>query len=83
MVGELEAGVADGQVTPQAGNDLYNHIQQVLFGSPRQDPQQIQHLYTQLLQAYEQRRSQGLITGRAATAVRHALRALGTAVGAA
>jgi serine/threonine-protein kinase len=83
LVGELEAGVADGQVTPQAGNDLYNHIQQVLFGSPRQDPQQIQHLYTQLLQVYEQRQSQGLITGRAATAVRHALRALGTAIGAA
>jgi eukaryotic-like serine/threonine-protein kinase len=83
LVGELEAGVADGQVTPQAGQELYNHLQQLLFGSPRQDPQQIQHQYAQLLQTYDQRRSQGLITGRAAIAVRHALRALGTAVGAA
>jgi eukaryotic-like serine/threonine-protein kinase len=83
LVGELEAGVGDGQVTPQAGEDLYKHLQQVLFGSPHQDPQQIQHLYAQLLQSYDQRRSQGLITGRAATAVRQALRALGTAVGAA
>jgi hypothetical protein len=83
LVGELEAGVADGQVTPQAGEDLYNHLQQLLFGSPRQDPQQIQHQYAQLMQTYDQRRSQGQITGRAATAVRHALRALGAAVGAA
>jgi eukaryotic-like serine/threonine-protein kinase len=81
FVGELEAGVADGQVTPQAGQDLYNHLQQLLFGPPGH-AQQIQHQYAQLLQAYQQHRSQGQVTGRAATDLRHALAALGTAIGA-
>jgi serine/threonine-protein kinase len=77
FVGDLDAAVADGQVTPQAGQDLYNHLQQLLFGPPDQDPEQIQHQYAQLLQAYDQRQSQGQITGHAATALRSALAALG------
>jgi serine/threonine-protein kinase len=82
LVGDLEAGVASGQVAPQAGQDLYNHLQQLLFGPPGQDPQQIQQQYAQLLQSYDQHQSQGQITGHAAIAVRHALRDLGAAVGA-
>jgi len=82
FVGDLEAGVADGQVTRQAGQDLYNHLQQLLFAPPGQDPQQIQQQYDQLVQAYDQRVSQGQVTGHAATALRHALAALRTAVGA-
>jgi eukaryotic-like serine/threonine-protein kinase len=82
VVGDLEAGVADGQVAPKAGQDLYNHLQQLLFGPPGQDPQQIQKQYAQLLQSYDQHQSQGQITGRAAITVRHALHALGAAVGA-
>jgi hypothetical protein len=81
-VGDLEAGVADGQVAQQAGQDLYNHLQPLLFGPPGQDPQQIQHQYAQLLQSYDQHQSQGQITGGAAIALRHALRVLGAAVGA-
>ena len=27
IVGDLEAGAADGQVAPSAGQDLYNHLQ--------------------------------------------------------
>ena len=82
FVGDLEAGVADGQVAPQAGQDLYNHLQPLLFGPPGQEPQQIQHQYAQLLQSYDQHQSQGQITGGAAIALRHALRVLGAAVGA-
>ena len=69
-------------MTPQAGQDLYNHLQHLLFGPPDQDPEQIQHQYAQLLQAYDQRRSQGQITGHTATVLRSALAALGAALGA-
>jgi serine/threonine-protein kinase len=82
FVGDLEAGVADGQVAPPAGQDLYNHLQQLLFGPPGHNPRQIQQRYTQLLQSYDQHRQQRQITGRAATALAHALRALGAAVAA-
>jgi eukaryotic-like serine/threonine-protein kinase len=81
FVGDLQAGVADGQVTPQAGQDLFNHLQQVLFAPPGQNAQQIQQQYAQLVQAYDQHRSQGQITGAAATALRHALDALGATIG--
>jgi len=82
FVGDLAAGVSDGQVAPPAGQDLYNHLQPLLFGPPGQAPQQIQQQYTQLLQSYDQHRQQGQITGHAATALAHALRALGAAIGA-
>jgi hypothetical protein len=82
FVGDLEAGVASGQVAPQAGQDLYKHLQQLLFAPPGQDPQQIQQQYAQLLQSYDKHQSQGQITGHAAIVVRHALRDLGAAVGA-
>lgn len=79
FVGNLEAGVADGQVTPQAGQDLYNHLQQLLFGPPGQNASQIQQQYAQLAQAYQQHRAQGQVTGHAATLLRHALAALAAA----
>ena len=82
FVGDLQAAVADGQVTPQAGQDLFNHLQQLLFGPPGQNTQQIQQQYQQLIQAYDQHQSQGQITGPAASRLRHALQALGTALGA-
>ena len=34
LVGDLQAGVADGQVTQQAGQDLFSHLQPLLFGPP-------------------------------------------------
>jgi serine/threonine-protein kinase len=82
FVGELQAAVADGQVTQQAGQDLFNHLAQLLFGPPGQDLQQAGQQYAQLLQSYDQHRAQGQITGPAAATLRHALEALGTAIGA-
>jgi len=82
FVGDLEAGVASGQVTQQAGQDLFNHLQQLLFGPPGQDSQQVDQQYAQLIQAYDQDQVQGQITGSAAATLRHALDALGVAVGA-
>jgi len=81
FVGDLQAAVADGQVTPQAGQDLFNHLQQLLFGPPGQNTQQIQQQYQQLIQAYDQHQSQGQITGPGASRLRHALQALGIALG--
>ena len=83
FVGDLEAGAADGQVSQQAGQDLFNQLQQLLFGSQdQQDAQQVQQQYSQLVQVYDQDQAQGDITGPAAGALRQALQALGTAVGA-
>ena len=81
VVGELEAGVADGQVTSQAGQDMYSHLQHFLFAPPGQNPQQIQQQYGQLVQSFDQHQSQGQITGYSAVLLRRALRALGAAVG--
>jgi len=82
FVGDLETGVADGQVTPQAGQDMFNHLQQLLFIPPGQDPQQVDQQYAQLVQAYDQDEAQGQITEPAATTLRQELDALGTAMGA-
>ena len=82
FVGQLEAGIADGQVSPQAGEDLYNHLQRLLFGPPDQSPQQIQQLYGNLLQIYQQRVSKGQVAGQAAKGLRNALAAFGAALGA-
>jgi len=81
FVGVLQAGVADGQVTQQAAQDLYNHLQQVLFAPPGQSTQQVRQQYAQLVQAYQQHRSQGQITGAAAVALRRELNALGATLG--
>jgi eukaryotic-like serine/threonine-protein kinase len=81
FVGDLQAGVSDGQVAPPAGQDLLHHLQPLLFGPPGQNTQQVQQQYAKLLQAYDQHQAQGQITGHAATALRHALTALGTALG--
>jgi serine/threonine protein kinase len=82
FVGDLKAAVADGQLTRQAGQDLFNHLQQLLFAPPGQNTQQVQQQYAQLVQAYDQRQAHGDITGNAVTTLRHALSALGAALGA-
>ena len=81
LVGDLKQGVADGQVAPQAGQNLFNQLQQVLF-QPGLDPQQLQQQYSQLVQAYTQDKSQGQITGQAVTSLSSAISALGAALGA-
>ena len=81
FVGDLQVAVADGQLTPPAGRDLFNHLQQLLFGPPDQNPQQIQEQYAHIVEAYDQYQAHGDITGRAAITLRHALGALGAALG--
>jgi serine/threonine-protein kinase len=81
LVGELKEGVADGQVASQAGQNMFNQLQQLLFPPPGQDPQQVQQQYSQLVQAYTQDKSQGQITGPAATSLSSAISALGAALG--
>src|SRR5215472_11882730 len=81
FVGDLEAGVTDGQVAPPAGQDLYNHLQPILFGPPDQTPQQIQQQYAQLLQSYDQHRQQEQIAGHAAIALHRDLSTLAAALG--
>ena len=82
FTGDLQAAVADGQVTPQAGHDLFGHLQQLLFGPPGQNPRQIQQQYQQLVQAYDQDQAHGQVTGTAATRLGQALHALGAALSA-
>jgi serine/threonine-protein kinase len=81
FVGDLQAAVADGQISQPAGQDLFNHLQQLLFGPPNQNPEQLQQQYQQLIQSYDQHQSQGEITAPAATQLRHAIQSLGTALG--
>jgi hypothetical protein len=82
FVGDLEAGVQSGQVSTQAGQNLLNQLQQLLFQSPDQDPQRVQQQYSQLVQVYDQYVQRGDITGQSATSLSHALDVLRTAVGA-
>ena len=81
LVGDLQAGVADGQVTQQAGQQLFNQLQQLLFQQPGQNAQQLQNQYDQLVQAYTRFQSQGDISGQAATTLPKAISALGNALG--
>ncbi|MDR2984180.1 MAG: DUF1631 domain-containing protein, partial [Nocardiopsaceae bacterium] len=82
FVGDLQAGVQSGQVTTQAGQNLFNQLQQLLFQTPGEDPQRVQQQYSQLVQAYDQYIQRGDITGTAASILSHALDVLRTAVGA-
>ncbi|HEX9035095.1 MAG TPA: hypothetical protein VF834_24915, partial [Streptosporangiaceae bacterium] len=82
LVGDIQAGVADGQVTTQAGQDLFDRLQQLLFQPPGQNPQRVQNDFQQLVQVYDQRRSQGEISGPAAARLRRDLQALGITSGA-
>ena len=81
LVGDLKAGVTAGQVTQQAGQNLFNQLQQVLFPPPGQSGQQLQQQYSQLVQAYTQDKSQGQITGQAVAVLSGAISALGAALG--
>jgi len=81
LVGDLQAGVSDGQVTQQAGQNLFNQLQQLLFAPPGQSVQQTQNQYDQLAQTYTQYQTQGDITGEAAVTIPKRISALGNALG--
>jgi hypothetical protein len=82
FTGELTAAVADGQVTQQAGQGMFNQLQQLLFRPAGESPLQVQQQYQQLVQVYDQELSQGQITGPAVSQLRTDLQALGTSLGA-
>ena len=82
FVGDLQAGVASGEVTSRAGQSMFNQLQQLLFQPSDRNPQQVQQQYDQLVQVYDQYTQRGEITGRAVASLSHALNALRTAVGA-
>jgi hypothetical protein len=81
LVSDLKEGVADGQVTQQAGQNIFNQLQQLLFPPPGQSTQQLQQQYSQLVQQYTQARSQGEITGPAVAQLSSAISTLGAALG--
>ena len=82
LVGDLQVGVTDGQVSQDAAKDMSNQLQQLLFGSSDENAQQVDQRYSQLVQTYDQRQSQGEITGAAAAILLRDLHALGAAIGA-
>ena len=81
LVRDLEAGVQAGHVSPQAGQNMFGHLQPLLFTpggqQPQQAAQQDQQQYQQIVQAFDQGTSQGQITGSATiTALRNDLNEL-------
>lgn len=82
LTGELTAAVGDGQLTQQAGQGMFNQLQQLLFRPAGESPLQVQQQYQQLVQVYDQELSQGQITGTAVSQLRLDLQALGTSLGA-
>jgi eukaryotic-like serine/threonine-protein kinase len=82
LVGGLQAGMTDGQVTQPAAQDLFSHLQPLLFAPPGQDPQHIKDQYSQLVKTYAQHQSNGDITGQAAITLPKTIAALGNALGA-
>lgn len=61
--------------------DLFTHLQPLLFPPPGQHAQQARDQFRQLQQAYSQHQSQGQITGKAAAILPAAITALGAALG--
>ena len=90
LVTDLQAGVADGQVTSDAAKDLFNQLQQLLFNSQDQNGdqssgqnnEQTDQQYAQLVQSFDDREAHGDISGPAAGVLRHDLDQLGAAIGA-
>ncbi len=82
FVGDLETGQADGQVSEQAGQNLFGQLQQLLFNTPRQNATQVEQQYAQLVEQFDQYRSQGQINGSAAATLRREIGAIGAALGA-
>ena len=81
FVAVLEAGMASGQVSQQAGQDLLNQLSQLLSEPPGQNQQQAQQRYYQLVQKYGQDRVNGQINAQAATRLAYALTLLRQAFG--
>ncbi len=81
FAGDLKAGVSDGDVSQQAGQNLFSQLEQLLFYPPAGNAQQVDQQYSQLVQVYDQYLGQGQIKGWAVAALRHDLTELGSALG--
>jgi eukaryotic-like serine/threonine-protein kinase len=82
IVADLLTGMTNGQVSEQAEQNLVNQLQQLLIYTPRQDSVQIEQQYAQLLEQYDQYRTQRQLTGQAAVRVRQQIGILGVALNA-
>ena len=82
LVAELLAGMADGQVSQQAEQNTFSQLQQLLVNTPRQNAEQVEQQYAQLIEVFDQYRSQGQISGPTAVKLRQEISALGAALGA-
>jgi len=76
LVSVLATGERNGAVTPQAGQDILSHLQQLLFPLGGQLQQTVQ-LYQQLLDSFYQDVSDGDITGSAVEPVSAAIVSIG------
>jgi len=80
FLSDLVGGVASGNVSPSAAQQLFGQLQPLLF-SPNPNPgQQAQQLY-QLAQTFYQAQDDGQISGYAATALQSDLQELASALG--
>ena len=83
LVRDVAAGVEAGYLTPQAAQDLFGHLQPLLFQPGGQQPEQVSQQYQQLVQAFDQDIAHGQITGSAMiSALRQQMTALAAALGA-
>jgi serine/threonine-protein kinase len=84
LVRDLDAGVQAGHVTTQVGQNMFGHLQPLLFNpggqQPQQAAQQDQQQYQQIVQAFDQGTSQGQITGTTITTLRNDLNELARAL---
>jgi serine/threonine protein kinase len=85
LVTALETGVMNGSVTPQAGQQLTNQLQPLLFSPHPEQAQQEAQQFDQLVQQFDQAVQNGQITGRArirvlTRAINSLAAALGTSV---
>jgi eukaryotic-like serine/threonine-protein kinase len=63
LVRDVEVGMQAGHLAPRAGQDLFGHLQPLLFSPGGQQPQQVSQQYQQLVQAFDQDVAHRQITG--------------------
>ncbi|MCU1495843.1 MAG: serine/threonine kinase, partial [Acidimicrobiaceae bacterium] len=82
LVSALDAGVKDGSVAPQAGQQLLGQLQPLLFSTSGQQAQQQAQQFDQLVQNFYQDVANGQITSSATiTSLTSAIGSLATALG--
>jgi hypothetical protein len=82
LVSDLEAGVAAGEVSQQAGQNIFSQLQQLLFNTSSQNPAQVEQQYAQLVEVFDAYSTQNQVTGSAVATIHADITALGAALGA-